>query len=255
MQVKKFLVKTIEEGWIKVYKELGENPVILSVKELNGQFEIVAAKSISIDTLLTNEEKIQHKKLFGKFINFLGGIGVGKTTTLAKIAALLKFEKKKNVAVLTLDLYKVGAVETVRNLCNLMQIPCIPVKDTNELDKLKPSLTDYEHVLIDYPSNLLEVPEALEIFSKFQDSKKVENLLIIAADKKESVINKEIEAFSIFDIDSVVITKADQISKDELYQMVKSLPYKVSFICDGYQIPNDLKEPQAILKSYEVANA
>ncbi len=74
MQVKKFVVKTIEEGWLKIYKELGENPVILSIKEINGAFEILAAKSVNIDNQILSENKFQDKKLFGRFINFFGGV-------------------------------------------------------------------------------------------------------------------------------------------------------------------------------------
>ncbi len=133
-----------------------------------------------------------------------------------------------------------------------MQIPCIPVKSLEEFSKLEKSLSTYNHILVDYPSNMLEIPEILDIYTSLKDK---ENLLILSADKRESVIYSEVEAFSVLGVDSTVLTKVDLVPKEEVLQLVETLPLKVSFICDGYQVPSDLKEPKYLLEKVEVANA
>ena len=88
----------------------------------------------------------QNKKT--RFIFFIGPTGVGKTTTIAKIASTMKLSKKVKVALVTSDTYRIAAVEQLRTYANILSIPLKVVYTAEEMENIRDELIDYDLVLI-----------------------------------------------------------------------------------------------------------
>ncbi len=203
MLLKKFLAKNIQEGWRKVKETLGEDAIILSIKESNNAFEIIAAspekkaKDIKgkylklanlksfvteleksdvdellkeargeemvltytpiIKTNLTNLfDRIYKNPLNKKFIVLFGNISSGKSITAAKLAAILKFERGKNICIASLDFYKIGGSEAVETFSQIMQIPFVKIENEKDFILNKDFFEEFDHVILDTPVNINE---------------------------------------------------------------------------------------------------
>lgn len=310
--MKKFVVKSIQEGWNQINKELGENAIIISIKELQGEFEIIAASPVGkienksnisksiLDSLKTEDDikglekilniavqlkdkKEEKKKLISdliesfflkyterkedeilfnraykeklskKYIVIFGGISTGKTTTIAKLASMLKFNKNKKIAISSFDFFKIGGFDNLKKFAEIMQIPFFPVKNEKDIIYYKDSFEDYDHIIFDTPGNLKNLKEIEKLVGYISDSENSENILTISLDKKENIIKSEIEYFAKFNIDHCILTKFDElVNKKEVFITMSNIPYKVSYITDGLNVPSDIFEFEELYEKLEV---
>ncbi len=315
MYMKKFIAPDLQTGWIKINEELGEDAIIISVKEIGDEFEIIAASanpSIKEETKenytfleklksefssekdienlenlfevalklkntkaeikkfaskytykslnhLTQMEsktqliknKIYPKKLQRKFLNILGGIATGKTTTVVKLAANLKFNQEKNVAIASFDFFKVGGFENLKKFCEIMQVSFFPIKSEKDLIAYKDDFENFDHVLFDTPGNLKSLEDTASLISFISQSENTENILVVSLDKKDTVIEREISYFSKFNINHCILTKYDEVEEMEFLMTLSNIPYKVSFITNGLNIPSDIFELENLLEKVE----
>ncbi|RUM47655.1 MAG: hypothetical protein DSY47_06660 [Hydrogenothermus sp.] len=316
MYMKKFIAPDLQTGWIKIYEELGEDAIIISVKEIENEFEIIAAsanpikyqknkekrtfleklrseftsdkdienleKLFEIVISLKNskdeikkfaskfsykslyklseikskseliKKKIYPKKLQKKFLNIFGGIATGKTTTVVKLAANLKFNQEKKVAVASFDFFKVGGFENLKKFCEIMQVSFFPIKSEKDIIAYKDDFENFDHVLFDTPGNLKNLEDTANLISYISQSENSENILVISLDKKDTVIEREIQYFSNFNIHHCILTKFDEVEEYEFLMGLANVPYKVSFITNGLNIPNDIFELEELLEKVEV---
>ena len=84
-----------------------------------------------------------------KYIFFIGPTGVGKTTTIAKIASTMKLSKKTKVALITSDTYRIAAVEQLKTYANILGVPLKVIYSPEEMEKAKEELSDFDLVLVD----------------------------------------------------------------------------------------------------------
>ncbi len=310
MKMKKYLVENLQKGWTQIREELGENAIILSIKEVGGNFEILAAtpekkkteikdrlfeqfkakfskredinsleKIINLlikikdsklsEKLLTEIQDEIHKIYFPviervnsidiltkietdplkkRFINVLGNISSGKSTTIAKLAAILKFNRDKKIAVASFDFYKVGGSESLKTFAEIMQIPFFMIKDEKDLIMYKDSFDEFEHILFDTPGNIKDLSDVEKILTFITASPEAENILTVPLTKKESLIDRDINYFSKFRIHHLILTKIDEIdSKIPLYFILSNYDYKISYITNGLNVPKDIVESYQIL--------
>ncbi len=313
--MKKFLVDSIQEGWEKINSELGENAIIINIKEIDNKLEIIAASPVKkikevqkeniLDKLQNNfkteediknleellnfivqvknksktkidkitkhlkvnlenylnidnqdliTEKIIKEKFNKKFITVLGGIATGKTTTIAKIASILKFNLNRKIAIASFDFYKIGGFDNLKKFAEIMQIPFFPIRDEKEIISYKDSLEHYDHIIFDTPGNLSDLKDTEKLINYIALSSNSENILTISLDKKESIIKKEIEYFSKFNISHSILTKYDQLDdKEDLFITLSNIPFKVSYISNGLRVPKDIIEFESLIQNIEVA--
>ena len=84
-----------------------------------------------------------------KYINVLGPTGVGKTTTIAKIAARALLEKKKKIGFITTDTYRIAAIEQLRTYANLLQAPVEVAYNSKDFEEAIEKMTDLDLIFID----------------------------------------------------------------------------------------------------------
>ena len=194
--------------------------------------------ALDLVTIPANQSGMPEKRV----VAFVGPTGVGKTTSIAKLAARLALQKKKKVILMTLDGYRIGAVEQLRSYAGLMGIPFRFVDDVSELPRAIEENNQRDYILIDTAGRGprdLDAMRNLAVFLKKSDS--IERHLVLSAATKSSDMRTIMDQFEICRPDHLLFTKLDETSTpgpilNELVRTQKSF----SYYTDGQRVPDDL---------------
>jgi flagellar biosynthesis protein FlhF len=183
---------------------------------------------------------------------FVGPTGVGKTTTIAKIAGHAAIRMKKKVALISTDTFRIGGQEQLSRLGELLGIPTYSCADVSTLKDLVASLDDRNLILIDTPGSS---PSDLARLSKLETVTSAADAkvhLVISATTRSEDITKIVSRFKHFSPSSVIFTKIDETdSKGPLAGDLLRNELPVSYLTNGQRVPEDLLIPTAAeLASY-----
>ena len=194
------------------------------------------------ETLQIKEEKLEGQKV----MMFVGPTGVGKTTTIAKLAARYAYmmEKPYKVALLNLDSYKVGAFEQLAHFADIMQLEYLTASNVEQFKEAFESLKDYDVVLIDTagmsPYDTEKLIKTVEYLSSDTDQVIEVNLMIAATVKYED-IEDIYETFSFLNLDSVILSKFDETRHlGTVLSYLLLHPVPLSYFSIGQEVPDDL---------------
>jgi flagellar biosynthesis protein FlhF len=194
--------------------------------------------ALDLVTLPSNQNGMPEKKV----VAFIGPTGVGKTTSIAKLAARLALQKKKKVILMTLDGYRIGAVEQLRSYAGLMGIPFRFVEDVPALTRAIEENNQRDYILIDTAGRGPRDLEAMRSLATFlRKSDFIERHLVLSATTKPSDMRKILDQFEICRPGHLLFTKLDETSTpgpilNELVRTQKSF----SYYTDGQKVPDDL---------------
>lgn len=181
-----------------------------------------------------------------KIVVFLGPTGCGKTTTLVKVAYMYKKMGKK-VGLITLDSYRVGAVEQIKAFAEALDIPVESVAGENEILPALESYTYYDLILVDtmgLSSRDAELNLRLRGMAMILKKMNTTFSLILSASMKEEDMIKHYERYKDdFNISSIIVTKLDEsitIGNAISFSYRFNLP--ILFFTDGQKVPEDLKK-------------
>lgn len=184
-----------------------------------------------------------------KFIFFMGPTGVGKTTSIAKIASDLKLNKKYNVALVTSDTYRIAAVEQLRTYANILEIPVKVVYSPDDLKEIKEELEKYDVVLIDTAGRShknKEQRDDLRELINIVDEKDRQLYLVLSATTKYSDLVHIVNAYAHFDDYRLIFTKLDETSTYGNILNIRLLTdAKLSYATNGQDVPNDIERIDA----------
>lgn len=177
-----------------------------------------------------------------RVIALVGPTGVGKTTTLAKLAARFTLEHGKKVALVTADTYRIGAVEQLRTYARIMGIPLEIGLSPEEVSAGVQKHADKDIVLIDTVGRSQRNEEHLAELKTFVDAAKpTDTYLVVAASLSNSIQREVVDKFTAFSPTSLVMTKLDE---SEEYGGLVNLPLKtglgISCITAGQNVPQDI---------------
>lgn len=199
-------------------------------------------------------KQFEHEFGKTKYIFFIGPTGVGKTTTIAKIASNLKLEKKLEIGLVTLDTYRIAAVEQLRTYANILGIPLKVVYGKEELEAIPKEYQGLDVVLIDTAGrshrNEEQVNDIKEMIAEIDDDMK-EVYLVVSATTKYKDLLKIIKCYqSISDFD-FIFTKLDETeSYGNILNVRMETGGNLSYTTWGQNVPDDLGkvDPQFIAK-------
>ncbi len=194
------------------------------------------------ETLQIKEEEITEQKV----MMFVGPTGIGKTTTIAKLAARYAYllDKPYRVALLNLDSFKVGAFEQLAHFADIMQLKYLTAGNVAQFKELFAQLQEYDVVLIDTagmsPYDTEKLIKTVEYLSSDTTQSIEVNLLISATVKYEDI--KDIhETFSFLNLDSVILTKFDETRHlGAVLSYLLLHPTPLSYFSVGQEVPDDL---------------
>lgn len=177
-----------------------------------------------------------------KIVVFIGPTGVGKTTSIAKLAARLALQKRKKIVIMTLDGYRIGAIEQLRTYARLMGIPFRFVGQVADLPKAIQEQGQKDYILIDTAGRgPKDLEEMRDLAAFLQESTNVERHLVLSATTKPADLKETVDRFEVCKPDHLIFTKIDETSSlgpilNELVRTHKTL----SYYTDGQRVPEDL---------------
>ena len=172
----------------------------------------------------------------------VGATGVGKTTTIAKLAGELVLKRRKRVAFITIDTYRIGATDQLKAYADLLDVPLEVAATPVQLGRLLERFTDFDHVLIDTagrsPADAARVHE-LKGFCRAAAGISV--MLAAAATSGRAEFAAVVERFSILPLEHAVITKLDECAAPgRLYGCLRRHRLPVRFATIGQEVPEDI---------------
>lgn len=177
-----------------------------------------------------------------KVIVLVGPTGVGKTTTIAKLATQKSVEEGRSVALITADTFRVAAADQLRVFADLLDLPLEVVYTPTEMKKALDKFEDYDYVYIDTTGRSQHDHENLKsIHSVIKAASPDEIHLLLGAATSKSTLLKITEKFSMFDVTDVLITKLDEAETvGNLYSLFEKFQLPISYFTNGQNVPEDI---------------
>jgi len=174
---------------------------------------------------------------------FIGTTGVGKTTTIAKLAAQLMFKTRKKVGLISIDNYRIGAMEQLRTYADILGIPCFPAFSRKDLLFAIKRMGGRDVVLIDtagqsqYDRSRIE-----ELREMITADLGISFHLLLSVATTESEMNRAAINFGPLKCHSYIFTKTDEAEKcGSILNQIMKLRLPISYITTGQNVPEDIE--------------
>ena len=177
-------------------------------------------------------------------MTLVGPTGVGKTTTIAKLGANFSLIYGRKVGFLTIDTYRLAAVEQLEKYAEILEAPVRVIFKPEDFDKSINELNDCEIILVDTagrsPNDQAQMSELKKFVENFNAN--FEIFLVIQATTKYSDIEEIIDKFSNIKFDKVIITKIDEtITFGSIVNIAHKYNLKINYVTTGQDVPDDIE--------------
>jgi len=179
-----------------------------------------------------------------RIIVLIGPTGVGKTTTIAKLASRAKVHQRRKVGLITLDTFRIGAVDQLKQYAEIFKVPVQVVRDPAELEKAVAASRKAgdELVFIDSAGRShrdeLKMSELREFLAVIPEA---EVHLVLSTTTHPSTVQSIADRFAPIGFDRVILTKLDEsVSIGPVVGALVDIGRPVSFITDGQNVPKDI---------------
>ena len=176
-------------------------------------------------------------------VAFVGASGAGKTTTIAKLAAMNALRKKRRTALITTDTYRIGAVEQLRIYGRLMGLPVEVAKDASDLRALIKAHRDKDLVLVDTAGRgQLDLRDMDELKAMAEAAPEVKFNLVLNSQTRDEALYSSIKGFSSLPLDSLTFTRLDEGSSHGPILNAMVLARKpIAYLSTGSRVPEDIE--------------
>ncbi|MFO1388150.1 flagellar biosynthesis protein FlhF [Cellvibrio sp.] len=183
----------------------------------------------------------------GGVFAFVGPTGVGKTTTIGKLAARYVLQHGADkVALITTDTYRIAAHDQLRSLARILRVPVRVVDESNSLESLLRSLRHCSLVLIDTAGFRHGDPHLKAQLKALADQPQVKSLLVLSCNSQEQMLKASVHAYGAARLQGCVLTKLDETaSMGEALGVVSQNRLPVVYTTDGQDIPKNIEVARA----------
>lgn len=182
-----------------------------------------------------------------RVVAMVGPTGVGKTTTIAKLAANFRLREKKRVGLITVDTYRVAAVEQLRTYADIIDLPMEVVATPREMREAVARLQYLDLILMDTagrsPRDEVRIQE---LKSMLGEAKPAEVHLVLSSTSGSQSLLGTIERFAEVGATAMLLTKLDEAtSYGHLLPVVRNSQLPLSYLTDGQDVPDDIQVAQS----------
>lgn len=186
-----------------------------------------------------------------QIVQFVGPTGVGKTTTIAKIAAKLILQEKKKVAFITTDTYRIAAVEQLKTYARILNVPLEVAYQVDDYRQAIETFTDYDVILVDTAGrNFREKAYINQLKEMLEDVPSIATYLVLALTTKPKDVQDLFEQFQDIPLTEMIFTKMDETTQ---YGSILSIALNnrigIAYLTNGQDVPDDLVKPTPTLIS------
>jgi len=253
-----------------VYRQLIDNEVDEKyVNQIMGEVEESLKKGSNVDSILAAiyqkiilkmgvPETITHNEGKTKIIFFVGPTGVGKTTTIAKLASYFKLQKNLKIGFITSDTYRIAAVEQLRTYANILNVPLSVVYTIEEYNEAVRNYSEYDMIFVDTAGRSQKNTEQCnEIFRYIDEGVLGENMekevyLVLSAATKYKDLLKICDVFGHIKDYRLIFTKLDETySLGNILNVKLNTGAPLSYVACGQVVPDDISmiDAQKIARS------
>ena len=197
-----------------------------------------------LEKLLPTSGPIVRTKAVGPHVvALIGPTGVGKTTTLAKLAANLKLREKHKVGLITLDTYRIAAVDQLKKYADIIGSPLRVVGNIEDLKEAVAQMSDCDFILIDTagrsPNDALKLNELKGLLESIKPD---EVHLVISSTASQACVELAVTKFSDVRVDKIIFTKIDEAAHvGTVLNVVRKVNKQLSYITTGQDVPDDIE--------------
>jgi flagellar biosynthesis protein FlhF len=178
----------------------------------------------------------------------IGPTGVGKTTTIAKLAAISSVLKEKSVALITIDTFRVGAVDQLKTYAEIISVPMEVAHTPRELKSQLARHDDKDLVLIDTagrsPYNKLQIAELKGFLDACPD---IKICLVLSVTTNHKDLHEIIMRFGKFPVHELAFTKLDETRRyGNIINVVNGLKKDLAYVTNGQNVPDDIETPAPV---------
>ena len=209
-------------------------------KKIKDFFKLILRRIIPI------KHEIPLRKHQRKIMMMVGPTGVGKTTTIAKLAARYAYKLGHNykVGIITLDSFRVGAIEQLQAYTNIMRLPLEVVKNPEELVEALLRLKDCNYIFIDTAGSSQYDVDKIELINEYQQKVNdipIDKILVLPANVKQSDLLDIYTNYSRLNINHLIFTKLDETkSFGNLISFAHKTKKSITYFSIGQNVPDDL---------------
>ncbi len=177
----------------------------------------------------------------------IGPTGVGKTTTIAKLAANFSLREHKKVGLITLDTYRIAAVEQLRTYAQIIDVPLKVAMSPEEYQDAVLAMSDRDVILVDSAGrSQRDAIKIQELKGFFALAAPHETHLVLSSASNERVISQAIDRFSDVGFDRVIFTKMDEaVGFGVILGALQKVKAKLSYFTTGQDVPSDIEVGEA----------
>jgi flagellar biosynthesis protein FlhF len=187
---------------------------------------------------------IQRIKTTGAHVvALIGPTGVGKTTTIAKLAAKLKLDEKRKVGLITMDTYRIAAIDQLKKYADIIKTPLKVVGSPEDLRDAVAAMADCDFVLIDTAGRSPKDTLKLNELKTFLDAARPEEVhLVLSSTLSPQCAQLAIDRFGDVRIDKLIFTKLDEApSIGTLIGVIQTVKKPLSYVTTGQDVPADIE--------------
>jgi flagellar biosynthesis protein FlhF len=186
---------------------------------------------------------IDTTKRNGRIVALVGPTGVGKTTTIAKLAANYRLRENKRIGLITVDTYRIAAVEQLRTYADIIDLPMEVVSTPQEMREAIDRMRDLDLVLMDTagrsPRDEVRIRELKALLA---EAKPDEVHLVLSAVGSATSMAVTAQRFATVGTSALVVTKLDEaMGLGSLLSVTRSCQLPISYLTNGQNVPDDIR--------------
>ncbi|EYE88809.1 flagellar biosynthesis regulator FlhF [Fervidicella metallireducens AeB] len=192
----------------------------------------------ALEEIIKVDEKVE-----GRIQVFVGPTGVGKTTTIAKLASHYTLYQNKKVGLVTIDTYRIGAVEQLKTYAEILGVPFGVILTSKDIPEVMEKMKDCDIILVDTmgrnSKNTMQISEIRKFIEELRADK---TYLVVSMTTKQKDLASIIDNYKIVNYNSMILTKVDETDVcGSILTCIKKGNVPVSYLTFGQNVPEDIE--------------